>query len=209
MGTSPPAAMPSPSSTIARALASAVAASWWLPWADDRHDVQPAVVAERGDDPNEVHLAVRPAAHAVVGDRQDPRAERVGVAHHPAQRRPGEHLEADQRAHRIARQAEHRHAVDRAEGERLGRLDRHLHPTHLGDPAEHGLDDVVVTHADPAAGDDGVATAAASRSVRSSVASSSGTTPNGARRTRPPRAAGRASSGWSRGSAPAPAAHRR
>ena len=83
-GTSPPGAMPSPSSTIARALASAVAASWWLPWADDRCDVQPAVGAERGDHANEVHLAVRPAAQPIVGDGRHGRAERFGVAHHPA-----------------------------------------------------------------------------------------------------------------------------
>ncbi len=47
-------------------------------------------------------------------------------------------------------------AVEQTEGERLGRLDRDLHPAHVGDARQHGLDHVVVAHADPAAGDDGV-----------------------------------------------------
>ena len=46
--------------------------------------------------------------------------------------------------------------LDRAEGERLGRLDGDLHPVHVGDPTEHGLHHVVVAHADPAARDDRV-----------------------------------------------------
>ena len=50
-----------------------------------------------------------------------------------------------------------RGAVDRAERERLGRLDRDLHPRHVGDAAEHGLDDVVVAHADATTRDDRVA----------------------------------------------------
>ena len=41
------AGSPSPSGTIASALASAVAASWWLPWAPTERDVAAAVVPER------------------------------------------------------------------------------------------------------------------------------------------------------------------
>ena len=48
-------------------------------------------------------------------------------------------------------------AVERAERKRLGRLDRDLHPGHVGDPSEHGLDDVVVAHPHAAARHDRVA----------------------------------------------------
>ncbi len=47
--------------------------------------------------------------------------------------------------------------VEQPERERLGRLDRDLHPAHVGDPRQHRLHHVVVAHADAAAGDDGVA----------------------------------------------------
>ena len=67
-------------------------------------------------------------ARSRVGHADQARAGEAAVAHHPAQRRPGQQLEADQRAHRVAGQPEDRRAGERAEGERLGRLDRDLHP---------------------------------------------------------------------------------
>jgi hypothetical protein len=79
------------------------------------------------------------------------------VAGHLAQGRCGEQLVGDHRRHRVARQAEDRHPVDETERQRLGRLDGHLHPAHVADAIQHGLDIVVVAHADTAAGEHRVA----------------------------------------------------
>ena len=46
-----------------------------------------------------------------VGDGDDRRSVEDGVAHHLAQRRAGEQLEADQRADRVAGQPEHGYAT--------------------------------------------------------------------------------------------------
>ena len=58
---------------------------------------------------------------------------------------------------RVSGQPEDGHAVEHPEGQRLGRADGDLPPVHLGDAAEHHLDDVVVAHRHPAAGHHGVA----------------------------------------------------
>ena len=79
------------------------------------------------------------------------------MTHHAPQRRPGEQLEADDRRHGVAGEAEHRGAVEHPEREGLRRFDRDLHPSHVGDVREDGLHHVVVAHADAAARDDGVA----------------------------------------------------
>ena len=89
--------------------------------------------------------------------------QHVGVARDLAQRGTGEQLEADARRHRVARQPEHRHAADRPERERLGRLDRDLHPRVLArrpfrrEPLEHDLHEVVVADRHPAAREQRVA----------------------------------------------------
>ena len=106
----PPTATPSPSATTAMALASDVAASWWLPCAPDGAHVHPAVGAERGE---HAHV-VRSCRRVRRGRPSSATASTVGrssarVAHHLPQRRAGEQFEADQRADRVAGQAEHRH----------------------------------------------------------------------------------------------------
>ena len=117
-------------------------------------------------DPGEVDLAVGPAAQGLVdhGEDRGPVEVGVGVPGHAAQPGAGEQLEAHHRRHRVAGQAEHRNGVavrtgDRPERQRLGRLDRDLHPAHVADAVEHDLHEVEVAHAHAAAGDEGVAVA--------------------------------------------------
>ena len=153
---------PSPSGTTARASASAVAASWWLPWAPTEPHVVAAVVGRTRRRPA-CSGSCRRAGVAAPSSATATTVGRSMTVWPIILRSAGraKQLEADQRAHRVAGQPEHRHATvargEQPEGERLGRLDRDLHPAHVGDPRQHRLDHVVVAHADPAAGDDGVA----------------------------------------------------
>ena len=156
------AATPSPSGTTAMALASEVAASWWLPWAPTDRDVHAAVGAERGEHPHVVDLAVGPAGQAVVGDRVAPSGGRATVW--PTIRRSAGRASSSKLTSELTglpgrpnTGTAGRRRGEQTERERLGRLDRDLHPAHVGDPRQHRLHDVVVAHADAAAGDDGVA----------------------------------------------------
>ncbi len=124
--------------------------------ADGTHVVA-AVVAEFAVHPREVDLAVGLAVERDIGDGDDAGARQATMAHQPPKRRPREQLEADERADGIARQPEDRGALETPEGEWLGRFDRDLHPGHVGDPAEHRLDHVVVAHRHATARHDRVA----------------------------------------------------
>ena len=91
--------------------------------------------------------------------------ERLAVAHHLAQRRSREQLEADERRHRVAGEPEHGGALHHREAERLRGLDRHLVPVDariaariVGRDALQCVAHVVeVAHRHPAARDDRVA----------------------------------------------------
>ena len=135
----------------ARPSADAVAASWWLPWRADRRDPHVRAV-EGGAHPQEVGLAVGPAAHVGVGDRPDQRAGR-GRRGRPCGAAPGRASSSKdtKRRHRVAGQPEDRGAVEQAERERLGRADGDLHPVHRRDAAEHRLHHVGLAHAHAAA----------------------------------------------------------
>ena len=131
--TSPPGSDPSPSGTMARASARAMARSRLEPGrprsglaaavgAPARRRPGPDGSCRRGGGARPSSATARIRGRSQVG---------LGHAHHPAQGRPGEQLVADHGRHRVAGQAEHRRAADHAEGERLGRADGHLHPVHV------------------------------------------------------------------------------
>ena len=111
--------------------------------------------------PQEVDLAVGPAAQVDVGDRR--RRSGGRVRWWPIIRRSAGRANSSKLTSELTglpgrpNTGTRRRRREQPEGERLGRLDGHLHPPHVGDAAEHRLHDVVVAHADPAARDDGVA----------------------------------------------------
>ena len=74
----PPGGTPSPSGTTASASASAVAASWWLPCAPTGVTWKRPSSPNVAGDPDEVDLAVGPAADPVVADRRPGSAGRAG-----------------------------------------------------------------------------------------------------------------------------------
>ena len=84
------------------------------------------------------------------------RAVQLRAAHHLEDRRPDEHLEAHEHAHRVAGQAEVRLALDLPEPLRHARLHRHLVEVHLAAAEERRLHHVALAHRDAARGDERV-----------------------------------------------------
>ena len=112
-----------------------------------------------GHHPDEVELAVGPAAKGLVGHRR--RLGGAGSWRWPIiRRRAGGRTARRRPCDETGLPGSPNTGVpaDHAEGQRLGRLDGHLPPVHLARmPVEHDLDVVEVAHAHPARGDDGVA----------------------------------------------------
>ena len=106
-------------------------------------------------DPGELELPA--GTPDVLGQRgRHLRAEQMRPAHHLEDRRPEEHLQAHEHAHRVARQPEVRLPLDVAEPLRHPRLHRHLVEVHVTAPEERGLDDVALPHGHAARRDERV-----------------------------------------------------
>ena len=123
--------------------------------------VQSAVIAEVSHHAHEVFFAIALALEWHIGDRAHLRALGFSVSHHHAQGRASEKFVTDHARHGIAGKSEHGNAAaifraQHAEGKWLRRLDRHLHPVHLGNFRQHGLHHVVVTHAHATARHEGI-----------------------------------------------------
>ncbi len=141
------------SGTTIRASAEARAASWWEPCPRNGVTSPPGSSTPAQERPLALGRAHRPG---------DPGGDRLGrpggQSTHPAERRPYEKHERDERRDGVAGQREDRHLVVAHDAEALGHAGLHgdLLEAYGAERREGLLDRLVGAHGDAAAGDDGV-----------------------------------------------------